>query len=69
VIYENGRFTRVDRDQILNEIADRLSKPRTPEEEKRVHMARAVFPHMKKFYEGYLEGEQRKPFYAPSSRI
>jgi cytosine/adenosine deaminase-related metal-dependent hydrolase len=69
VIYENGRFTRVDRDQILNEIAERLSKPRTPEEEKRVHMARAVFPHVKKFYEGYLDGEQRKPFYAPSSRI
>ncbi len=69
VIYENGRFTRVDRDQILNEIAERLSQPRTPEEEQRIKMAHAVFPHVKRFYEGYLDGEKREPFYAPSSRV
>jgi hypothetical protein len=28
-----------------------------------------VFPHVKKFYDGYLEGERREPFYQPSSRI
>jgi len=68
VIYENGRFTRVDRDQILTEIADRLSKPRTAEEEKRIQLSKAVFPHVKKFYDGYLDGQKCEPFYAPSSR-
>lgn len=68
VIYENGRFTRVDRDQVLNEIAERLSKPRTAEEEKRIHLAKAVFPHVKKFYDGYLDGQKFKPFYSTSSR-
>ena len=69
VIYENGRFTRVDRDQVLNEIAERLSKPRTADEEKRIHLAKAVFPHVKKFYDGYLDGQKREPFYSPSSSI
>ncbi len=68
VIYENGRFTRVDRDQVLNEIAEQLAKPRTPEEEQRRAMGAAVFPHVKRFYADYLEGEERTPFYAPSSR-
>lgn len=69
VIYENGRFTRIDRDQVLSEIAETLSKPRTAEELQRVEVARAVFPHVKRFYEGYLDGEKREAFYAPSSRI
>lgn len=69
VIYENGRFTRVDRDQILNEIAEQLSKPRTAEEEQRIQVAQAVFPHVKKFYDGYLDDEKRVPFYASSSQV
>lgn len=67
VIYEKGRFTRVDRDQVLNEIAAHLSKPRTEDEVQRQRLAQAVFPHVKKFYQGYLDGEKRTPFYAPSS--
>lgn len=68
IIYEQGRFTRVDRDQVLNEIAEQLAKPRSPEEEQRRTMRAAVFPHVKRFYSGYLDGEERAPFYAPSSR-
>ena len=67
VIYEKGRFTRVDRDQVLNEIAAHLLKPRTEDEVQRQRLAQAVFPHVKKFYQGYLDGEKRTPFYAPSS--
>ena len=62
-------ITRVDRDHVLNEIAELLSKPRTPEEELRRKMGHAVFPHVQRFYDGYLNGEQRVPFYAPSSRV
>jgi hypothetical protein len=32
-------------------------------------LSKAVFPHVKNFYAGYLDGESaRQPFYGPSSR-
>jgi 5-methylthioadenosine/S-adenosylhomocysteine deaminase len=68
-IYENGRFTRIDKNAVMNEIASSLNRPRSPAEERRRWMARAVFPHVKKFYDGYLDGEPREPFYQPSSRV
>jgi 5-methylthioadenosine/S-adenosylhomocysteine deaminase len=68
-IYENGRFKHVDKDAVLNEIAEALNRPRSAEEKHRRSMGRAVFPHVKKFYDGYLDGERREPFYQPSSRI
>jgi cytosine/adenosine deaminase-related metal-dependent hydrolase len=68
-IYENGRFKHVDKDAVLNEIAEALNRPRSAEEDRRRSIGRAVFPHVKKFYDGYLEGERREPFYQPSSRI
>jgi len=68
-IYENGRFMHVDKDAVLNEIAEALNRPRSAEEDRRRSIGRAVFPHVKKFYDGYLEGERREPFYQPSSRI
>jgi len=67
-IYENGRFTRIDRDAVLREIAAALSRPRTPEEGRRRAMAKAVLPHVTEFYRAYLEGETREPFYRPSAR-
>ncbi|MBC7499040.1 MAG: amidohydrolase family protein [Herminiimonas sp.] len=69
VIYEKGKFIHVDRDQVLKEIAERLSRPRSEDEVQRQKLSQAVFPHVKKFYEGYLDGEQRSPFYGPSSSI
>jgi hypothetical protein len=72
VVYRNGRFTRVDRDAVLEDIARALSKPRTEDEIARRELGRAVFPHVKAFYDGYLTGERdtpREPFYAPSSRV
>jgi 5-methylthioadenosine/S-adenosylhomocysteine deaminase len=71
VVYRDGRFTRIDRDAVLEEIAQTLSAPRSEEENARRALGRAVFPHVKAFYDGYLQGEQeqpRQPFYAPSSR-
>jgi cytosine/adenosine deaminase-related metal-dependent hydrolase len=68
-IYSQGRFKHVDRDKVLSEIAELLSRPRTPEEEKRRWLSKAVFPHVKRFYDGYLDAmPERQPFYAPSSR-
>ena len=54
---------------MLGQIAEQLSRPRTPEEEKRRQLSQAVFPHVKNFYANYLDGEPpRQPVYGPSSR-
>lgn len=69
LIYEDGRFTRIDRDAVLKEIETSLTRPRTADEERRRTLAHEVLPHMKAFYEGYLDGEERRPFYGSSSRV
>jgi len=68
-IYAQGRFKYVDRDKVLADIAEQLSRPRSADEEKRRALSKAVFPHVKNFYRNYLDGESpRQPFYAPSAR-
>jgi cytosine/adenosine deaminase-related metal-dependent hydrolase len=67
LIYADGKFTRVDRDEVLAEIAAILAKPRSPDETARRDLGLAVFPHVKKFYDGYLPDQPRAPFYAASS--
>ncbi len=54
LVYAEGRFTRIDRDAVLAEIADVLGRPRSPEEVARRELGRAVFPHVKAFYADYL---------------
>ena len=67
VVYADGRFTKVDRDAVLAEIAGILNRPRTPEEIERRDLGLAVFPHVKSFYDGYIRPGDRRPFYAGSS--
>jgi 5-methylthioadenosine/S-adenosylhomocysteine deaminase len=68
-IYAQGRFKYVDRDKVLADIAEQLSRPRSTQEEQRRKLSQAVFPHVKNFYANYLNGEPpRQPFYGPSSR-
>jgi cytosine/adenosine deaminase-related metal-dependent hydrolase len=55
VVYEKGRFTRIDRDETLREIHARLKQPLTAEEERRRCLAVDMFPHVKRFYDGYLD--------------
>ena len=68
-IYRDGRFTRVNKEEALEELAHRLRAPLTDVEKRRRETARKVFPYIRRFYEGYLDDEPRQPFYAPSSRI
>lgn len=68
-IYAQGRFKRVDRDKVLAQIAEQPSRPRSADEESRRRLSKAVFPHVKRFYANYLDGESaRQPFYGPSPR-
>ena len=68
VVYRDGRFTRLDREAVLAEMAARMSQPLTAEEEARREMARAVFPHVRAFYDGWLEGLGDDPHYRGSGR-
>lgn len=69
VVYEDGRFTKVDRDEILARIHEALSAPRDQEELDRHWLREQVFPTVIDFYDGYIEGtKDRTPFYQAASR-
>jgi len=69
VVYQNGRFTHVDRDAVLKEIEEVLAKPRNPQAQARRELGAAVFPHVKAFYSDYFaQTPARQPFYAMSAR-
>jgi 5-methylthioadenosine/S-adenosylhomocysteine deaminase len=68
VVLRDGRFTRIDKESALRELAASLGAPLTPEEERRRRLSREVFPVVKRFYDGWLDESARVPFYRPSSR-
>ena len=68
-IYENGKFTRVDRDKVLAELAEALARPRTEAENHGRELRRLVVPHVEAFYRDYLvDTKDREPFYSASSK-
>jgi 5-methylthioadenosine/S-adenosylhomocysteine deaminase len=68
VLLRDGRFTRIDRAAVLEELAASLRQPLTGEEEHRRRLSRAVFPHVRRFYGGWIDGKSLDPFYRQSSR-
>lgn len=68
VIYRDRRFTRVDKEAALAELAAILKRPRTPEEERRRGISRRVMPFIRDFYRDYLPEERPDPFYVTSAR-
>ncbi len=68
VVVRDGRPTRVDKAAVLEELAAILRRPLTPDEEHRRRLGRAVFPHVKRFYAGWLDPGSLDPFYRQSSR-
>ena len=67
-ILRDGRFTRVDKEAALAELAASLARPAHDDELRRIALSRNVLPHVRKFYDGYLDAETREPFYARNSR-
>ncbi|RDJ27755.1 amidohydrolase [Bosea caraganae] len=68
-VYRERRFTRIDREAVLEGIAEALAKPKTAAERERVALAEAVMPHVRRFYDGYLDGLGDEPHYRPSGRF
>ncbi|WPB55307.1 amidohydrolase family protein [Xylophilus sp. GOD-11R] len=52
-VYAGGRFRHVDRDAVLDELAETLSRPLTPAEAERRWLAAATMPHVRAFYDDY----------------
>lgn len=68
VVYAEGRFTRLDREATLAEIASKLDRPLTAAEQDRIALSRAVFPHVQRVYDGWLDGEDGPGHYRVNGR-
>lgn len=70
-ILRDGRFTRVDKQAALEELARSLRAPLAPHEERRRELSRRVFPYVRQFYadEGYLDVHEHEPYYRTSSKF
>jgi 5-methylthioadenosine/S-adenosylhomocysteine deaminase len=69
VIYEGGRFTRVDRDAALRELHDSLQRALKDDEIERRHLAKALLPYVRRFCAGYFDPEAHVPYLRPNSRV
>jgi cytosine/adenosine deaminase-related metal-dependent hydrolase len=69
VIYDDGRFTRVDRDGALRALHDDLARALADDEVERRKLSKALLPHVRKFYAGYFDPAAHVPFYRPSSSV
>jgi urease alpha subunit len=67
-VLRDGQFTRVNKAEMLQALADTLRVPLQAAEQSRRELSPAIFPYVKHFYEGWLDESARDPFYRPSSR-
>jgi cytosine/adenosine deaminase-related metal-dependent hydrolase len=68
-VYENGRFTLVDRDAILREIAEFYARPRTAAQTEMIGVAREMRAFVAAYYDKYFDPAGHVPFYRQSSRV
>ena len=68
VLYQDGRFTRVDRDAALRALHEDLQKALTSDEVQRRNLSRALLPHARRFYARYIDPTRHEPFYRQNSR-
>ncbi len=68
-VYRERRFTKLDRDAVLAGLAEALARPKTLAETDRMALSQALLPHVRRFYDGYLDGLGDEPHYRPSGRF
>lgn len=68
VIWRDGASIRLDRKEILDELAATLRRPLTAEEEARRRLAGELFGHVEAFYRDYVRFEDFQSFYPTSAR-
>jgi 5-methylthioadenosine/S-adenosylhomocysteine deaminase len=69
VIYQDGKFTKVDRTAALKALHDDLAKALADDELERRKLSVALLPYARKFYENYIDTTKHQPFYRPSSMV
>jgi cytosine/adenosine deaminase-related metal-dependent hydrolase len=68
ILYHDGKFTRLNRDDCLRQLADMLRRPLEAEELDRRRLSKAVLPYVKAFYDGYYDARVHVPYYQQSSK-
>lgn len=66
-IYADGKFTKVDQAGALKQLHDELGHALSNDEVQRRQLSKALLPHIKRFYAGYMDQGAHVPFYRPSS--
>jgi cytosine/adenosine deaminase-related metal-dependent hydrolase len=69
VVYQDGTFTKVDRDSALEALHEDLQKALADDEVERRKLSKALLPYVRKFYANYIDPARHEPFYRPSSRV
>jgi 5-methylthioadenosine/S-adenosylhomocysteine deaminase len=69
VVYEDGRFTRVDRAAALRELYASLQHALADDEVERRQLSKALLPHVRRFYANYFDPDTHAPYFRPSSRV
>ncbi len=67
-VLRDGRFTRIDEEAALRELADFMARPADEDERRRRAMARRLMPHIETFYEDWLAEEPFEPYDFRNSR-
>jgi len=68
VVVRNGEIETLDRRAALAELAASLAGPLAPHEEERRRFAAELLPHVKRYYDGYIDPAAHAPFYRVNSR-
>jgi 5-methylthioadenosine/S-adenosylhomocysteine deaminase len=68
-ILQDGQSTRLKKAEVLQALADALRTPLHASEASRRELSPAVLPHVRRFYEGWLDESAHDPFYRSSSRL
>ena len=69
LLYRDGRFTRIDRDAALKALHEDLARALSDDAVERRKLSKALLPHVKAFYAGYMDPQRHAPFYRQSSRV
>jgi cytosine/adenosine deaminase-related metal-dependent hydrolase len=69
-VLRDGRFTRLNKADVLEDFAATLRLPRRPDEERRREISKRLLPYVRQFYadEGYLSETESEPFYHMNCR-
>jgi cytosine/adenosine deaminase-related metal-dependent hydrolase len=68
VIYQDGRFTKVDRDGALRALHEDLQRALSDDEVEGRRLSKSLLPHVRAFYANYFDPDQHAPFYRQSAR-